>query len=61
MTAVERKSHFELTTDTAYLTLMGGLLGVYYEKFEKSDRVTTAPHWIWVEDIRELHHDLICL
>ena len=36
MTATERKSDLELTTNTPYFTLTGELWGVYYEKFEEN-------------------------
>ena len=34
MPAIERKSDFELITDTPNLALTGELWGVYYENFE---------------------------
>ena len=36
MTAGERKSDFQLTTDTPYLALTAKLWGVYYENFEEN-------------------------
>ena len=44
MTATERESDFELTTDTPYLALTGKLWGVSCEHFEEIDRVITALH-----------------
>ena len=49
MTATECKSDFKLTTHTPYLALTGELWGLCYENFEKIDRVTTAPHVLYME------------
>ena len=44
----ENESDISITADTLYLALTGELWGVYCEDFEKNDRITTAPHCIYI-------------
>ena len=52
MRAAEHESDLKHTTNTSYLALTGELWGSFVRKFEKTDRVMTAPHCIYLLSYR---------